>query len=127
MPIGSPWSKNSARATECSFCNSASASTSVKLSFTSRARRASATRRLSSLPRPRQRRAYIDATPPPLPQRIVSVIGDRVLLITASALFGFRLLLALTLIPPWQQPDEPYHVGLVELQRARLASLDDCL
>jgi hypothetical protein len=53
------------------------------------------------------------------------VIGDRVLLITASALFGFRLLLALTLIPPWQQPDEPYHVGLVELQRARLASLDD--
>lgn len=34
------------------------------------------------------------------------------------------MLLALALIPPWQQPDEPSHVALVELQRNRIALLD---
>ena len=46
------------------------------------------------------------------------------LLLAASAVFGCGLLLALALIPPWQQPDEPAHVALVELQRNRIALLD---
>jgi hypothetical protein len=35
----------------------------------------------------------------------------------ALALLAVRLVLALALIPPWQQPDEPTHVAYVELQR----------
>lgn len=42
----------------------------------------------------------------------------------ASILLAARLGLALALIPPWQQPDEPSHVALVQLERSRIALLD---
>ena len=38
----------------------------------------------------------------------------------ALALLAAHLLLALTLIPPWQQPDEPTHVAAVEAQISRM-------
>ena len=51
---------------------------------------------------------------------------ERVLavLFAASALLACRLLLALVVIPPWQQPDEPSHISLIELQRTRIDLLD---
>ena len=42
----------------------------------------------------------------------------------ACALLACRLLVALALIPPWQQPDEPSHVARVELQRSQIDLLD---
>lgn len=47
------------------------------------------------------------------------------MLLAAFALLACRLLLALALIPPWQQPDEHRHVTLVELHRTRIALLYD--
>ena len=38
-------------------------------------------------------------------------------LLTACAILGCRLIIALTLVPPWQQPDEPTHVALIERYR----------
>lgn len=49
---------------------------------------------------------------------------SRALLLAAAAVFACRVSLALALIPPWQQPDEPTHVANVELQRTRIALLD---
>lgn len=46
------------------------------------------------------------------------------LLFAASALLAARFLVALALIPPWQQPDEATHVAHIELQRSRAAGLD---
>lgn len=50
--------------------------------------------------------------------------GTATLLFAALALLAARLLVALALIPPWQQPDEATHVAHVELQRSRAAGLD---
>lgn len=47
------------------------------------------------------------------------------IVLTASLLLTLHLVLAFALIPPWQQPDEPSHVALVELQRARIAGAGD--
>lgn len=49
--------------------------------------------------------------------------GDTTVLVAVFAVLAARLLLALTLIPPWQHPDEPTHVGRVELQRSLLLRL----
>ena len=50
--------------------------------------------------------------------------GWFVVLLAALALLACRIFLALALIPPWQQPDEPTHVARVEQQRNRIALLD---
>ena len=42
----------------------------------------------------------------------------------AFALLACQILIALTLVPPWHQPDESTHVARVELQRNRIALLD---
>lgn len=42
----------------------------------------------------------------------------------AFALLACHLLIALALIPPWQQPDESTHVARIELHRSRIALLD---
>lgn len=44
--------------------------------------------------------------------------------LTALAIFACRAVLGLALIPPWQQPDEPTHLALVELRRSQIALLD---
>jgi hypothetical protein len=47
-----------------------------------------------------------------------------VILPVAFALLAFRMLFALALIPPWQQPDEHRHVALIELRKTQLTLLD---
>ena len=42
----------------------------------------------------------------------------------AFALLACHLLVALALIPPWQQPDESTHVARIELHRSQIALLD---
>jgi hypothetical protein len=42
----------------------------------------------------------------------------------ASALLTCNIVVALALIPPWQQPDEATHVALVELRRDTIAQRD---
>ena len=50
--------------------------------------------------------------------------GGSAVLPLACALLACQLLIALALIPPWQQPDESTHVARVELQRSRITGLD---
>jgi hypothetical protein len=47
-----------------------------------------------------------------------------VVLLVVFALLACRILVALALVPPWQQPDENTHIARVELQRNRIALLD---
>jgi hypothetical protein len=45
----------------------------------------------------------------------------------ASAIYVCHVAVPFVLIPPWQQPDEPSHVALVELHRNRVDLLDGSL
>jgi hypothetical protein len=42
----------------------------------------------------------------------------------AAILFLSRLILAILIVPPWQQPDEPIHVAVAELWRGRISGDD---
>lgn len=50
--------------------------------------------------------------------------GVAPVLVVAALLLALRFLLALVLIPPWQQPDEATHVALAQMQRSRIELLD---
>jgi hypothetical protein len=52
------------------------------------------------------------------------VLREWWLIFAACALLASRLVVALIIIPPWQQPDEPTHVALVEAQKNRTVSID---
>ena len=48
----------------------------------------------------------------------------RLVVLAAALVFVCRLTVSLALIPPWQQPDEPAQVAVLEVYRNRLLSLD---